>query len=68
MSYNSKVYKDNGGDRQVIDVGGSVKYGAITFTVNAAGNLVITGIPTTEPAAVGALYSNSGVLTISNGP
>lgn len=25
-------------------------------------------LPTTEPATVGALYTNSGVLTISNGP
>lgn len=66
--YNTKNYKEVGGDRQTLAPGGSIKFGSVIFTVNATGDLVISDIPTTEPAAVGALYSNAGVLTISNGP
>ena len=68
MSYNTKVYKDKGGDRQVHEVGSELKFGNVVFTVNAAGNLVVTGLPTTEPATVGAMWSNNGVLTVSDGP
>lgn len=42
---------------------------AIPLDVNAAGNVLFSPtLPTTEPTTVGALYTNSGVLTISNGP
>lgn len=64
----SKVYKEPGGDRLRVDAGGSVEFAGIKFTVNAAGNLVITGLPTSEPAAVGAVWNNAGVLTVSDGP
>lgn len=66
--YSTKVYHEIGGDRMVVEPGGAVKIGAVVFTVAADGNVIITGLPTAEPAAVGALYSNSGVLTLSNGP
>lgn len=67
MSYEPKVYKDTGGDRQVVGSGGVLKLGNAVFTVNAAGNVIVTGLPTTKPTTVGALYSDSGVLTISDG-
>lgn len=67
MSYNTKTYKDNGGDREVVLPGGSVVWGDTTFTIDAAGDIIITGIPTADPAKAGALYSNAGVLTISAG-
>ncbi|TDH35715.1 hypothetical protein E2A64_10285 [Pseudohoeflea suaedae] len=67
MSYTTKTYKDSGGDRQVVAVGGSVKWGDTTFTIDADGDIVVTGIPTADPSKAGALYSNSGVLTISAG-
>lgn len=66
--YSAKVHVEIGGDRMAVDVGGSVKIGTLVFTVAADGNVIVTGLPTTEPAAVGALYTNSGVLTLSNGP
>jgi hypothetical protein len=66
--YSAKVHVEIGGDRQTVDPGGSIKLGNVVFTVDANGNIIVTGLPTTEPAAVGALYSNAGVLTISNGP
>lgn len=68
MSYSAKVYRKEGGDAIVLDPGGKIVFGDITFTIDADGNVIVTGIPTAEPAAVGALYSNAGVLTISNGP
>ena len=68
MSYSAKVYRKEGGDSLVLDPGGKIVFGDITFTIDADGNVIVTGIPTAEPAAVGALYSNAGVLTLSNGP
>jgi hypothetical protein len=64
--YSAKVHMEVGGDRQTLDPGGSVKFGNVTFTVNAAGQLVLSGLPTTNPAVAGALYSNSGVLTLGS--
>lgn len=68
MSYSAKIFKDQGGNREVAEPGAVIKRGNVTFTIAADGNIIVTGLPTTEPAAVGALYSNNGVLTISNGP
>lgn len=68
MSYNTKNYKDQGGSRQVVEPGGSIKFGNVVLSVDATGNLVFTGLPTSEPATVGALWNNATVLTISNGP
>lgn len=66
--YSAKVHVEIGGERMAVDPGGSVKIGTLVFTVAADGNVIVTGLPTSEPAAVGALYSNAGVLTLSNGP
>lgn len=67
MSYVSKVYRENGGDRQTTVAGGSHKLGNAIFTVDASGRVIVTGLPTSNPAVAGALYTNSGVLTVSAG-
>jgi len=67
MSYNTKIYKDNGGDREVAVAGAVIVRGDTTFTIDSAGDIIVTGIPTADPAKAGALYSNAGVLTISAG-
>lgn len=55
---NVNVYKPQGGDSLVL--------GSITLTVSGS-NLIITGLPTSDPAVAGALWSNSGVVTVSAG-
>lgn len=67
MTYVTKVYKENGGDRQTVAVGGSIKIGNAVFTADSAGRVIVTGLPTTNPNVAGALYSNGGVLTLSAG-
>lgn len=66
MSYESKVYKDAGGNREVFDAGGVLKLGNAVFTVNAAGQVIVTGLPTAKPDVAGALWNNSGVLTVDS--
>jgi hypothetical protein len=39
---------------------------AHVFTVTG-GNIIVTGVPTTDPAVAGALWANNGVLTLSSG-
>jgi hypothetical protein len=46
--------------------GNSLVIGAVTLTVSGS-NVIITGLPTSDPAVVGALWSNSGVVTVSAG-
>lgn len=67
MSYETKIYKDQGGDREVAVAGASIVWGGTTFTIDADGEIIVTGIPTVDPEVAGALYSNAGVLTISSG-
>lgn len=67
LSYEPKVYKEQGCNRQTVAPGGSLKIGNAVFTVNAAGQVIVTGLPTANPNVAGALYSNSGVLTLSAG-
>lgn len=67
-TYVSKIREKSGGDVLEVAPGGSIAFGdGVTLTVNAAGQLVFTGLPTANPAVAGALYSNSGVLTLSAG-
>lgn len=61
--YSAKVHNDVGGDSQTVDPGGSVVFGNVTFSVNAAGKLVVSGLPTANPGP-GQLWSNAGVLTL----
>ncbi|RZN10997.1 hypothetical protein CWO91_10250 [Bradyrhizobium genosp. SA-3] len=67
MSYATKVYKEVGGDKMTVVAGGSIQIGNVTFTVNAAGKLLVTGLPTVNPNVAGQLWANNGVLTISAG-
>ena len=46
--------------------GNSLVIGAVTFTVSGS-NVIVTGLPTSDPAVAGALWSNTGVLTVSAG-
>ena len=67
MSYNTKVYLEQGGEKQVVADSGAIDLGAnVTLTVSGT-NVVITGLPTSDPTVSGALWSNSGVLTLSSG-
>ena len=67
MSYTTKVHHDVGGDSLTVDSGGKIIFGNVTFSVDAAGNIVFTGVPTADPHVAGALYNASGVLTVSTG-
>ena len=52
-----------------IDQGGSVlRIGDAVFTWNGT-NLIVTGLPTSDPAVAGALYTatGTGVVTVSAG-
>lgn len=62
--YQTKVYKEQGGDRETVVAGGSIKIGNAIFTADAAGQVIVTGLPTAEPNVAGALWNNAGVLTI----
>lgn len=75
MSYGPKVYMQQGGDTQVVADGGTVEVqdgGSVDLgtgvTLSVSGtNVLITGLPTSNPSVAGALWSNSGVLTLSSG-
>ncbi|MGY3082386.1 hypothetical protein ACVWZZ_008794 [Bradyrhizobium sp. LM6.10] len=66
-TYNTKVHRDLGGDSLTLEPGGSVNFNGVAFTVNAAGKLLVTGLPTADPHVVGQLWANSNVLTLSAG-
>lgn len=66
-TYSVKTYRDKQGDRMVIAPGGELQIGNASFTVNATGQVIVTGLPTTDPHIAGALYLNNGVLTVSAG-
>lgn len=63
---NVKVSLPQGGDSLDVASGGNITLGSIVLTVSGA-NVIITGLPTSDPAVAGALYSNSNVLTVSAG-
>lgn len=67
MSYEPKTYKEQGGNRQTVAAGGSIKIGNAILTANAAGQVIVTGLPTADPLVAGALWNNSKVLTVSTG-
>lgn len=46
--------------------GNSLVIGAVTLTVSGS-NVIITGLPTSDPAVAGALWNNAGVVTVSAG-
>ncbi|WP_339033782.1 hypothetical protein WHZ78_18435 [Bradyrhizobium symbiodeficiens] len=65
--YSAKVHHDVGGDQLTVDPGGSIQIGNAKFSVNSAGKLLVTGLPTADPHVVGQLWANSNVLTLSAG-
>jgi hypothetical protein len=40
---------------------------AVDLTLSASGNIIMSGLPTSDPTVAGALWNNSGVLTVSAG-
>ncbi len=64
---NVPVYKSPGGASITLAPGGSIVFGNATFSIDAAGRLILTGLPTSNPNIAGALWTNSGVLTRSAG-
>ena len=64
---NVLVSKPQGGASLDVAAGGSIRLGAnVTLTVVGT-NVILTGLPTTNPGVAGALWTNSGVLTRSTG-
>lgn len=63
---NVKVSLPQGGESLNVADGGAIALGDIVLTVSGA-NVVITGLPTSDPSVAGALFSDSGVLTVSAG-
>lgn len=64
---NTLVHKAQGGATLTIDSGGSLALGAgVTLTVSGT-NVIVSGLPTSDPSVAGALWSNTGVLTVSAG-
>ena len=57
-TYTTKVYKTDGGDTLVI--------GGASFAV-IDGQIIVTGLPTTDPEVLGALWAEAGLLCISAG-
>lgn len=71
----TKAHRPQGGKKFVVEDGGAfeVKDGGgiemgtgVTMAVIGT-NVVISGLPTSDPAVAGALWSNAGVLNISAG-
>ncbi len=48
-----------------MQAGAYISFGSRTLT--RSGNNIIVSLPTSDPAVAGALWSNSGVLTVSAG-
>lgn len=63
--YSAKVHRDVGGDSITLDPGAKIVFGNVTFTVDASGQLVLSGLPTSNPGP-GKLWANTSVLTIGN--
>jgi len=68
-TYQTGVYRERGGNTQVyaddaVQAFGTGKDIQLTFD---ATNLIITGVPTSDPASAGALWNDSGTLKLSTG-
>lgn len=64
---NTKVYRKPGGDELIVDNGGKLTLGNAVLTIDASARVIVTGLPTANPGVAGALWSNSGILTVSTG-
>lgn len=64
----TKVREKSGGDVLEVAPGGAINLGdTVVLSVDAAGNVLLTGLPTADPTVAGALWNNTGVLTVSAG-
>jgi hypothetical protein len=57
MSYTGKVYHKLGADELVVASGGKI-------TIQTGGIIIL---PTADPGVAGALWNNSGTITVSAG-
>jgi hypothetical protein len=73
-TFSGPVRSENG--FQTISINASTGTVTTTATLGAAtsvnslavsGTVILSGLPTTNPAVAGALWSNSGVVTVSAG-
>lgn len=67
---NAKVHFPQGADKMRVESGGSIELerGSTDVSITSNGtNILITGLPTSDPGVAGALYTNSLVLTLSAG-
>lgn len=75
MTANVNVFREQGGDVLhvadggciALDAGAEIGLGASVTLSVAGANVLITGLPTSDPSVAGALWSDSGVLTVSAG-
>jgi hypothetical protein len=66
---NTSVYLEQGGSALVLIPGGKIKIGGTAIlTTDADGNVILTGLPSSDPAVVGALYTATGAVKVSAGP
>lgn len=74
-TYSPKVYRKSGGDVLVIASGGekSLEDGAsmtlgtgVTLSISGT-NVLLTGLPTSDPSVAGALYTATNVVKVSAG-
>jgi hypothetical protein len=64
---NVRVSLPQGGDSLSIASGGSITLGTgVTLTVSGT-NVILNGLPTSNPAVAGALWNDGGVITRSTG-
>jgi hypothetical protein len=65
--YSGKVYRKIGGNELVVEPGGTITIGGVAVTCDADGNIIFTGLPTSDPSVAGALWNSTGTLTVSAG-
>lgn len=67
-TYVTKIREKSGGNVLEVAPGGAINLGdTVVLSVDANGKVLITGLPTADPTVAGALWTNSGVLTVSAG-
>lgn len=64
---NTKIYLEQGGNTQVLEDGATLTLGANAALSIDGTNVLLTGLPTSDPNVAGALWVNTGVLTVSSG-
>lgn len=67
MTYSTRIHRDIGGDSITLEPTGKIVFGNVTFSINAAGKLVVSGVPVVDPHVTGQLWANSSALSVSAG-